>query len=187
MAGRDLADEEGLFEAGVREEATLQVLGRLLGGAKKRKKKTYTKPKKIKHKHKKVKLRILKFYKVRLVWMPAEDAELGMTPIRTCRWTTPARCSACARSAPRRSAAPASSWPPTSTASTGARLVLSQVWLVLEGGAVLAMGRKPCSCCCHNRVISTTLPWPSVRLPRQGLSRLLARGSKPFSCSDLLG
>ena len=42
------------------------MLGRLLGGAKKRKKKTYTKPKKIKHKHKKVKLRILKFYKVSL-------------------------------------------------------------------------------------------------------------------------
>ena len=42
------------------------MLGRLLGGAKKRKKKTYTKPKKIKHKHKKIKLRILKFYKVQL-------------------------------------------------------------------------------------------------------------------------
>jgi hypothetical protein len=42
----------------------LQVLARLLGGAKKRKKKTYTKPKKQKHKHKKIKLRVLKFYKV---------------------------------------------------------------------------------------------------------------------------
>jgi small subunit ribosomal protein S27Ae len=38
---------------------------RLLGGGKKRKKKTYTKPKKQKHKHKKIKLRVLKFYKVR--------------------------------------------------------------------------------------------------------------------------
>ena len=64
FAGQELAEDECLSLAGVRDEATLQVLGRLLGGAKKRKKKTYTKPKKIKHKHKKIKLRILKFYKV---------------------------------------------------------------------------------------------------------------------------
>ena len=66
FAGQELAEDECLSQAGVRDEATLQVLGRLLGGAKKRKKKTYTKPKKIKHKHKKIKLRILKFYKVQL-------------------------------------------------------------------------------------------------------------------------
>jgi hypothetical protein len=49
-------------------EQTLYILGRLLGGGKKRKKKTYTKPKKQKHKHKKVKLRVLKFYKVCGSW-----------------------------------------------------------------------------------------------------------------------
>ncbi len=64
FAGRQLADDCCLAHWGVEEEATLSVLGRLLGGAKKRKKKTYTKPKKIKHKHKKIKLRVLQFYKV---------------------------------------------------------------------------------------------------------------------------
>ena len=64
FAGRQLADDCSLAHCGVEEEATLNVLGRLLGGAKKRKKKTYTKPKKIKHKHKKIKLRVLQFYKV---------------------------------------------------------------------------------------------------------------------------
>ena len=63
--GKQLEDDSLLSLAGVADEATLYVLGRLLGGAKKRKKKTYTKPKKIKHKHKKIKLRVLKFYKVR--------------------------------------------------------------------------------------------------------------------------
>jgi small subunit ribosomal protein S27Ae len=63
--GKPLADSELLSLAGVEEEQTLYILGRLLGGGKKRKKKTYTKPKKQKHKHKKVKLRVLKFYKVR--------------------------------------------------------------------------------------------------------------------------
>lgn len=63
--GRPLEESDLLSAAGVEEEATLNVLGRLLGGAKKRKKKTYTKPKKQKHKHKKIKLRVLKFYKVR--------------------------------------------------------------------------------------------------------------------------
>ncbi len=62
--GKQLEDEQLLSLAGVEEEATLYVLGRLLGGGKKRKKKTYTKPKKQKHKHKKIKLRVLKFYKV---------------------------------------------------------------------------------------------------------------------------
>jgi small subunit ribosomal protein S27Ae len=64
--GKQLEDEDVLSMVGVEEEATLNVLARLLGGAKKRKKKTYTKPKKIKHKHKKIKLRVLKFYKVRM-------------------------------------------------------------------------------------------------------------------------
>ncbi len=63
--GKQLGDEELLSLAGVEEESTLYILGRLMGGAKKRKKKTYTKPKKQKHKHKKIKLRVLKFYKVR--------------------------------------------------------------------------------------------------------------------------
>ena len=63
FAGQQLADGAVLSECGVEDESTLQILGRLLGGAKKRKKKTYTKPKKIKHKHKKIKLRVLKFYK----------------------------------------------------------------------------------------------------------------------------
>lgn len=63
--GKQLEDEELLSLMGVQEEQTLYILGRLLGGAKKRKKKTYTKPKKLKHKHKKIKLRVLKFYKVR--------------------------------------------------------------------------------------------------------------------------
>uniref|UniRef100_A0A7R9V0R8 Ubiquitin-like domain-containing protein n=1 Tax=Chlamydomonas euryale TaxID=1486919 RepID=A0A7R9V0R8_9CHLO len=62
--GKLLEDEALLSLAGVEEEATLNILGRLLGGAKKRKKKTYTKPKKQKHKQKKIKLRVLKFYKV---------------------------------------------------------------------------------------------------------------------------
>jgi small subunit ribosomal protein S27Ae len=62
--GRQLEEDVVLSEAGVAESATLDVLGRLVGGGKKRKKKTYTKPKKNKHKHKNVKLRVLKFYKV---------------------------------------------------------------------------------------------------------------------------
>lgn len=62
--GRQLEEDAVLSKAGVAESATLDVLGRLLGGGKKRKKKTYTKPKKNKHKHKNVKLRVLKFYKV---------------------------------------------------------------------------------------------------------------------------
>ena len=89
FAGRQLADDCSLAHCGVAEEATLNVLGRLLGGAKKRKKKTYTKPKKIKHKHKKIKLRVLQFYKVRTPYrtylrscskpqqLPVEDVHLG--------------------------------------------------------------------------------------------------------------
>ena len=59
--GMQLSDTELLSSCGVEEAATLNVLLRLLGGAKKRKKKTYTKPKKQKHKPKKIKLRVLKF------------------------------------------------------------------------------------------------------------------------------
>lgn len=65
FGGQQLSDESALSACGVNDESTIYVLGRLLGGAKKRKKKTYTKPKKIKHKHKKIKLRVLQFYKVR--------------------------------------------------------------------------------------------------------------------------
>eukprot|EP01025_Chloroclados_australasicus_P069766 TRINITY_DN989_c0_g1_i1.p1 TRINITY_DN989_c0_g1~~TRINITY_DN989_c0_g1_i1.p1 ORF type:complete len:153 (-),score=24.38 TRINITY_DN989_c0_g1_i1:385-843(-) len=57
-------DDEELEQLELQEGATVCMLGRLLGGGKKRKKKVYTKPKKIKHKHKKIKLRVLKFYKV---------------------------------------------------------------------------------------------------------------------------
>lgn len=63
-AGRQLAPDALLSSCGAEDGAALDVLGRLLGGGKKRKKKTYTKPKKGKHKHKNVKLRVLKFYKV---------------------------------------------------------------------------------------------------------------------------
>lgn len=69
FAGKQLEDSTLLSMAGVQEDALLQVLGRLVGGAKKRKKKTYTKPKKLKHKHKKIKLRVLKFYKVLGVYL----------------------------------------------------------------------------------------------------------------------
>lgn len=73
--GKQLDDTTLLSLAGVEEEATLYILGRLLGGGKKRKKKTYTKPKKQKHKHKKIKLRVLKFYKVCVAhWCAHEGA-----------------------------------------------------------------------------------------------------------------
>jgi hypothetical protein len=143
--GRPLEEADLLSAAGVEEAATLNVLGRLLGGAKKRKKKTYTKPKKQKHKHKKIKLRVLKFYKVRRPrWRGLEqqqrqqrqqqqaaaaldrdqqqDADPATHPLppppSPPRSTTLARSSACASSAP--SAAPAPSWPRTLTASTAA-------------------------------------------------------------------
>ena len=63
-SGLELDSGRTLASYGITDEATLNVLARLLGGAKKRKKKTYTKPKKQKHKPKKIKLRILKYYKV---------------------------------------------------------------------------------------------------------------------------
>eukprot|EP01024_Parvocaulis_polyphysoides_P052465 TRINITY_DN51844_c0_g1_i1.p3 TRINITY_DN51844_c0_g1~~TRINITY_DN51844_c0_g1_i1.p3 ORF type:complete len:153 (-),score=25.75 TRINITY_DN51844_c0_g1_i1:97-555(-) len=62
--GRILDDYEDLEQLGLQEGSSVCLLGRLLGGGKKRKKKVYTKPKKIKHKHKNIKLRVLKFYKV---------------------------------------------------------------------------------------------------------------------------
>lgn len=77
--GKPLADSELLSLAGVEEEQTLYILGRLLGGGKKRKKKTYTKPKKQKHKHKKIKLRVLKFYKVRR-WSTHSACRLSHSP-----------------------------------------------------------------------------------------------------------
>lgn len=73
--GKQLEDCDILSLCGVEDEATLAILGRLLGGAKKRKKKTYTKPKKQKHKHKKIKLRVLKFYKAG-AWARGRDAVL---------------------------------------------------------------------------------------------------------------
>jgi len=68
FGSKQLDDDVSLLEAGVSDESAMYVLLRLLGGAKKRKKKTYTKPKKLKHKHKKVKLAVLNFYKVRLLF-----------------------------------------------------------------------------------------------------------------------
>lgn len=64
FAGKQLEASALLSAYGVEQDSTVDILGRLLGGAKKRKKKTYTKPKKNKHKHKSVKLRVLKYYKV---------------------------------------------------------------------------------------------------------------------------
>ena len=64
LHGKQLDGDAVLSSFGVKQDTTLDILGRLLGGAKKRKKKTYTKPKKNKHVHKKVPLRVLKFYKV---------------------------------------------------------------------------------------------------------------------------
>ena len=61
----ELVDDSQLLSgAGVQDLGNVYVLGRLLGGGKKRKKKTYTKPKKIKHKKKKEKMATLKYYKV---------------------------------------------------------------------------------------------------------------------------
>ena len=68
FAGRQLDNDTSLAAAGVSDASTMYILMRLLGGAKKRKKKTYTKPKKQKHKHKKIKLAVLKFYKVNILF-----------------------------------------------------------------------------------------------------------------------
>eukprot|EP01024_Parvocaulis_polyphysoides_P042624 TRINITY_DN3893_c0_g1_i1.p2 TRINITY_DN3893_c0_g1~~TRINITY_DN3893_c0_g1_i1.p2 ORF type:complete len:179 (+),score=21.93 TRINITY_DN3893_c0_g1_i1:76-537(+) len=62
--GRVLDEDEELGSLGLIEGSSICMLGRLVGGGKKRKKKVYTKPKKIKHKHKNIKLRVLQYYKV---------------------------------------------------------------------------------------------------------------------------
>ncbi len=85
FAGRQLADGASLAECGVTDEATLYSLARLLGGGKKRKKKTYTKPKKIKHKHKKIKLRVLKFYKVRCPAGFGNAVSVTAKPLPSCQ------------------------------------------------------------------------------------------------------
>lgn len=64
FAGQQLEDSSDLANYGVASASSIQLVFRLLGGAKKRKKKTYTTPKKIKHKRKKVKMAVLKYYKV---------------------------------------------------------------------------------------------------------------------------
>lgn len=64
FSGRQLQESATLSDYGIESASTIQLVFRLLGGAKKRKKKTYTTPKKIKHKRKKVKMAVLKYYKV---------------------------------------------------------------------------------------------------------------------------
>lgn len=64
FAGQQLEDSANLADYGIESASSIQLVFRLLGGAKKRKKKTYTTPKKIKHKRKKVKMAVLKYYKV---------------------------------------------------------------------------------------------------------------------------
>merc|ERR1712141_168080 len=64
-SGQELNDDEmDLEDYGIQAESTIEIVGRLVGGGRKRKKKVYPTPKKIKHKRKKVKLATLKYYKV---------------------------------------------------------------------------------------------------------------------------
>ena len=60
--GHYLNSDMTLAEEGIFNQATLEVMVELLGGAKKKKKKAFTTPKKKKHKHKNVKLATLKYY-----------------------------------------------------------------------------------------------------------------------------
>merc|ERR1712018_77898 len=57
-------DDATLEDFGIKDESTIEIIHRVIGGGRKRKKKVYTTPKKIKHKRKKVKLATLKYYKV---------------------------------------------------------------------------------------------------------------------------
>merc|ERR1712141_748456 len=60
-SGQELNDDEmDLEDYGIQAESTIEIVGRLVGGGRKREKKVYTTPKKIKHKRVKVKLATLK-------------------------------------------------------------------------------------------------------------------------------